>query len=171
MDVMTAIKNRRSIRRFLNKEIPKDALDVLKDALIWAPSAGNLQSRRFYFVFNNDVKKRIVDAALHQTFILQAPLVVIACADLLIGRSYGSRGEELYSIQDVACSVENMMLAAHSLGLGSVWVGAFHEEGIANVLDMPSHLRPMAILPVGYPAHSPSPPRRLEKDELITEVR
>ena len=171
MDVMTAIKNRRSIRRFLNKEIPKDALDVLKDALIWAPSAGNLQSRRFYFVFNNDVKKRIVDAALHQTFILQAPLVVIACADLLIGRSYGSRGEELYSIQDVACSVENMMLAAHSLGLGSVWVGAFHEEGIANVLDLPSHLRPMAILPVGYPAHSPSPPRRLEKDELITEVR
>ena len=168
---MTAIKNRRSIRRFLNKEIPKDALDVLKDALIWAPSAGNLQSRRFYFVFNNDVKKRIVDAALHQTFIAQAPLVVIACADLLIGRSYGSRGEELYSIQDVACSVENMMLAAHSLGLGSVWVGAFHEEGIANVLDMPSHLRPMAILPVGYPAHSPSPPRRLEKDELITEVR
>ena len=171
MDVMTAIKNRRSIRRFLDKEIPKDAIDALKDALIWAPSAGNLQSRRFYFVFNNDVKKRIVDAALHQTFILQAPLVVIACADLLIGRSYGSRGEELYSIQDVACSVENMMLAAHSLGLGSVWVGAFHEEGIANVLDMPSHLRPMAILPVGYPAHSPSPPRRLEKDELITEVR
>jgi nitroreductase len=90
---------------------------------------------------------------------------------LLIGRSYGSRGEELYSIQDVACSVENMMLAAHSLGLGSVWVGAFHEEGIANVLDMPSHLRPMAILPVGYPAHSPSPPRRLDKDEIVLEVR
>ena len=171
MDVMTAIKNRRSIRRFLNKEIPKDAIDVLKDALIWAPSAGNLQSRRFYFVFNNDVKKRIVDAALHQTFILQAPLVVIACADLLIGRSYGSRGEELYSIQDVACSIENMMLAAHSLGLGSVWVGAFHEDEIAKVLEMPPNLRPVAIVPVGYPAHSPSPPRRLDKDEIVLEVR
>lgn len=171
MDVMTAIKNRRSIRRFLNKEIPRDAIDVLKDALIWAPSAGNLQSRRFYFVFNNDVKNRIVDTALHQTFIAQAPLVVIACADLLIGRSYGSRGEELYSIQDVACSIENMMLAAHSLGLGSVWVGAFHEDEISKDLDMPPNLRPVAIVPVGYSAHTPSPPRRLEKDELITEVR
>src|SRR3989344_5133554 len=171
MDVLTAIKNRRSIRRFLDKEIPKDVAEALKDALIWAPSAGNLQSRRFYFVFNNDTKKRIVDAALHQTFILRAPLVVIACADLLIGRSYGSRGEELYSIQDVACSIENMMLAAHSLGLGSVWAGAFHEDEVAKALEMPPNLRPVAIVPVGYPAHTPSPPRRLEKDELITEVR
>ncbi|MBI3754987.1 MAG: nitroreductase family protein, partial [Deltaproteobacteria bacterium] len=86
MDVMTAIKNRRSIRRFLDKEIPEEAVEALKDSLIWAPSAGNLQSRRFYFVFNSDIKKQIVDAALHQTFIAQAPLVVVACADLLIGR-------------------------------------------------------------------------------------
>jgi len=170
MDVLTAIKNRRSIRRFVNKEIPKEAVDALKDALIWAPSAGNLQGRRFYFVFNNDIKKKIVDAALHQTFIAQAPLVVVPCADLLIGRHYGKRGEELYCIQDVACSIENMMLAAHSLGLGTVWVGAFHEEDVASILEMPPHLRPVAIVPVGYPAHTPSPPRRVEKDEAIIEV-
>lgn len=171
MDVLTAIKNRRSIRRFLDKEIPKDVVEALKDALIWAPSAGNLQSRRFYFVFNNDTKKRIVDAALHQTFIAQAPLVVVACVDSLIGRHYGKRGEELYCLQDAACSIENMMLTAHSLGLGSVWVGAFHEDGIAKVLDMSSHLRPVAIVPVGYPAHSPSPPKRVDKDEAIIEVK
>lgn len=171
MDVMTAIKNRRSVRRFLDKEIPKDAVDALKDALIWAPSAGNLQSRRFYFIFNNKVKQGIADEALHQTFIAQAPLVVIACADLLIVRSYSKRGEELYAIQDAACSIENMMLAAHSLGLGSVWVGAFHEDGIARILDMPSNLRPVAIVPVGYPAHTPLPPRRLDRDEAIMEVR
>src|SRR3989338_7428232 len=107
MDVLTAIKNRRSIRRFLSKEIPQEAIEALKDALIWAPSAGNLQSRRFYFVFNADKKKQIVDAALHQTFIAQAPLVVIACADLLIGKYYDKRGEELYCLQDVACAIEN----------------------------------------------------------------
>ena len=171
MDVITAIKNRRSIRRFLNKEIPQEAIEALKDALIWAPSAGNLQSRRFYFVFNNDTKKRIVDAAFHQTFIAQAPLVVVACADLLIGRHYGERCEELYCLQDVACAIENMMLVACSLGLGSVWVGAFHEEGVAKVLDIPSNLRPVAIVPVGYPSHSPSPPHRVEKEEAIIEIR
>lgn len=171
MDIMTVIKSRRSIRRFLDKEIPKDAIDALKEALIWAPSAGNLQSRRFYFVFNNEVKKRIADAALHQTFILQAPLVVVACADLSIERFYGSRGKELYAIQDVACSIENMMLAACSLGFGSVWVGAFDEDGIAKLLDMPSHLRPVAIVPVGYPGHNPLSPRRFDKDKAIVEVR
>ncbi|MEK7804064.1 MAG: nitroreductase family protein, partial [Deltaproteobacteria bacterium] len=106
----------------------------------------------------------------HQTFIAQAPLVGVPCADLLSGRHYGRRGEELYCIQDVACSIENMMLAAHSLGLGTVWVGAFHEEDVAGVLEMPPHLRPVAIVPVGYPAHTPSPPRRVEKDEAIIEV-
>lgn len=171
MDVLTAIKNRRSVRRFLSKEIPKEAVDVLKDAIIWAPSAGNLQSRRFYFIFNDEIKRDIVNAAIHQTFIAQAPLVIVACADLLIGRSYGKRGEDLYCIQDVACSIENMMLAAYSLNLASVWVGAFHEDGIAKVLDMPSNLRPVAIVPVGYPAHNPAPPRRLDKDEAILEVR
>ncbi|MBI3399670.1 MAG: nitroreductase family protein [Deltaproteobacteria bacterium] len=171
MDVMTAIKNRRSIRRFLDKEIPEEAVEALKDSLIWAPSAGNLQSRRFYFVFNSDIKKQIVDAALHQTFIAQAPLVVVACADLLIGRHYGKRGAELYCLQDVACSIENMMLAACSLGLASVWVGAFHEDGIARIMDMSSNLRPVAIVPVGYPAHSPLPPRRVEKDEAIIEIK
>ncbi|MBI3753650.1 MAG: nitroreductase family protein [Deltaproteobacteria bacterium] len=171
MDVLAAIKNRRSIRGFIDREIPKEAVDILKDALIWAPSAGNLQSRRFYFVFNDEVKRDIVNAALRQTFIAQAPLVVVACADLLIGRSYGRRGEELYCIQDVACSVENMMLAAHSLGLGSVWVGAFHEDGIAKALNTPSNLRPVAIVPVGYPGHHPPPPRRLDKDEVVMEVR
>ena len=75
----------------------------------------------------------------------------------MIEKFYGSRGGELYAIQDVACSIENMMLAACSLGLGSVWVGAFDEYGVAKILDMPSHLRPVAIVPVGYPGQSPLP--------------
>lgn len=171
MDVLTAIKGRRSIRGFLGKEIPHEAIEALKDAIIWAPSAGNLQSRRFYFIYNKDVKKRLVDAALHQTFIAQAPLVVVTCADLLIGRYYGKRGEELYCLQDVAASIQNMMLEAHSLGLGSCWVGAFHEGEVARVLNLPENLRPVAIVPVGYPAHTPPPPRRVDKEEAIVEIK
>jgi len=170
MDVLTAVKGRRSIRRFYGKEIPGEAIEALKDALIWAPSAGNLQSRRFFFVYNKETKKGLVEAALHQTFIAQAPLVVVACADLLIGRYYGRRGEELYCLQDVAASVQNMMLVAHSLGLGSCWVGAFHEEEVIKVLKLSDNLRPVAIVPVGYPAHTPPPPRRVDKEEAIIDI-
>ncbi len=93
--------------------------------------------------------------------------MVVPCADLLIGRHYGKRGEELYCIQDVACSIENMMLAAHSLGLGTVWVGAFHEEDVAGVLEMPPHLRPVAIVPIGYPSRMPSAPPRVSVKEAV----
>lgn len=171
VDVLTAIKERRSIRRFLDKKIPDEYIDVLKDAIIWAPSAGNLQSRRFYFVYNEGLKKELSTAALRQKFISTAPLVVVACANLMIGLHYGKRGEKLYAIQDAAASIQNMMLAAHSIGLGSVWVGAFNEDEVARLLNLPIDIRPLAIVPVGYPSHNPSPPSRVNKDKAIIEIK
>jgi nitroreductase len=171
MDVMTAIKDRRSVREFKGKEIEPEKVAALKQALIWAPSAGNLQSRRFYFVTSDDTKKRLVHAALGQSFIRDAPLVVVGCADTRIGAHYGQRGVSLYCIQDLACSIENMMLAATSMGLGTVWVGAFHEDEAARILGLPENLRPQAIVPVGYPNESPEPPPRISLVEAIEEVR
>ncbi|MEE8484714.1 MAG: nitroreductase family protein [Nitrospinota bacterium] len=171
MDIPEAIKNRRSIRRFLKKEIPPDAVDALKDALIWAPSAGNLQSRHFYFVFNQDKKESIVRAALGQRFIAEAPLCVVACADYSIEKDYGKRGTELYMLQDVAASVQNFMLLAHGKGLGCAWVGAFNEEEVSEILGIPDNLRPVAIVPVGYPDEKPAPPPRDSKDKAVEEIR
>jgi nitroreductase len=170
MDVMTAIKGRRSIREFKAKKIEPRKIEALKQALIWAPSAGNLQSRRFYFVTNDDVKKGLVHAALGQSFIRDAPLVVVGCADLRIGRHYGVRGVNLYCIQDLAASIENMMLAATGLGLGSVWVGAFHKDEAARTLKLPEHLVPQAIVPVGYQGENPEPPERMGLNEAIVEI-
>ena len=171
MDVITAIKGRRSVRRFKGAEIEPEKIEALKDALIWAPSAGNLQSRRFYFIYNAEVKKKLVDAALGQRFILQAPLVVVGCADLAIGDYYRERGMYLYCIQDVACSIQNMMLAAFGIGLGSVWVGAFEEDDVAKALNLPGHLRPLAIVPVGYPEQTPGTPGRVAHRDAVTEIR
>ncbi len=170
MNILDIIKERRSIRRFKPDPIPEEILNELKDALIWAPSAGNLQSRRFYFVFNREVKERLSGAALNQHFIAEAPLVIVCCADNRIERFYGSRGRELYALQDVAASIQNLMLLAHSRGLGSVWVGAFNEGEVSRVMGLPVHLRPVAIVPVGYPAESPSPPPRVKRDEAIEEI-
>lgn len=171
MDVAEAIKKRRSIRKFLNKDIPENAIEALIEAIKWAPSAGNLQARRFYFVQDQELKEMLAVAALGQIFIASAPLVVVGCADQDRISHYGKRGKELYVIQDVAVAVENMMLQAYELGLGSVWVGAFNEDQVSKILDIPNYLRPMAIIPIGYPAHQPIPPQRYGKDEIVKIVK
>ncbi len=167
MDVLQAVKDRRSIRNFQKKDIPEEIIERLIEALIWAPSAGNLQSRKFYFVRDQHLKKELVSAALGQSFIAGAPLVIVGCTDSSISGRYGERGVALYSVQDVAASVMGMMLVAHENGLGTVWVGAFRESEVSKVLALSDNLRPVAIVPVGYPSRVPPPPHRVSRDEAI----
>lgn len=171
MDILEAIKGRRSIRRFRNTALPASAIDTLEDSLLAAPSAGNLQSRRFCFVFRVETRKQLAEAAFGQDFVAEAPLAVVGCADLSVAQRYGERGRSLYCLQDVAVSVQNLMLAAHSLGLGTVWVGAFDETQVSRILNLSEHLRPVAIVPVGYPRESPPPPRKVPKEESIIHLR
>ncbi|MCX7913594.1 MAG: nitroreductase family protein [Thermodesulfovibrionales bacterium] len=165
--VLKIIKERRSIRNFLKKDIPTELITKLIDALIWAPSAGNLQARKFFFVKDPKIKQDLAVAALNQTFISDAPLVVVGCTDNKIGSRYGERGIYLYAIQDVACSLMNMMLVATEIGLGTVWCGAFRENQVANILKLPPNLRPVAIVPVGYPASVPKAPERVSPEEAV----
>jgi len=171
MELLEIIKSRRSIRAFQKKEIPTEMIEQLKEALIWAPSAGNLQSRKFYFVFNQQIKEQIAEAALNQDFIARAPLVVVCCADKRIKSRYGQRGENLYMICDVAASLQNLLLLVHQLGLGAVWIGAFDETQVAKILNCPDYLRPIAIVPIGFPAETPSPPSRISKEEVVELVK
>ncbi len=166
-DVLKIIKERRSVRSFQKKDIPDDVITKLIDAIVWAPSAGNLQARKFYFVKSDKMKRDIATAALNQNFIAEAPLVVVGCTDRRIESRYGDRGINLYSIQDAACSIMNMMLTAWENGLGSVWVGAFRESDVFEIFDMPNNLRPVAIVPVGYPLRIPSAPPRVSPKEAI----
>ena len=92
MDILKAVKERRSIRDFQKKKIPDDLIDKLMEALIWAPSAGNLQSRKFYFIKNERIRKMLAQAALNQNFIAEAPLVIVGCTDSRISYKYGERG-------------------------------------------------------------------------------
>ncbi|MFQ5964970.1 MAG: nitroreductase family protein [Candidatus Scalinduaceae bacterium] len=167
MNILRIIKERRSVRKFLNNSIPKEIQDALKEAIIWAPSAGNLQSRKFYFVFNRAIKKDLAKAALSQSFIAEAPLVIIACMDIRIKDYYGERGVSLYAIQDVAASIQNVLLVAHEQGLASVWIGAFHEDEVHKILKLPKFLRPISIIPVGYTnVYSTAPGRISVKDAV-----
>lgn len=170
MSLLEIIKKRRSVRKFQRKEIARDVVDELIEALIWAPSAGNLQSRKFYAISSPEVKENLARAAWGQGFIAEAPLVIVACADMRISAYYGSRGTDLYALQDVAASIQNLLLLAHEHGLGAVWVGAFDEGGVAEALRLPKHLRPVAIVPVGYPAEQPPAPKRMPREKAVEFV-
>jgi nitroreductase len=170
LEILDAIRGRRSIRRFKGGALPPHVLATLEESLLAAPSAGNLQSRRFHFVSRPEALRRIAAAAYGQDFIAQAPLAVVCSADLSIARRYGERGRTLYCLQDVAASVQNLMLAAYSLGLGTVWVGAFDEREVASILGLPASLRPVAVVPVGYPDEAPPPPERIDRDKAITRL-
>jgi nitroreductase len=172
MEILEVIKKRRSIRKFLSKPIPEKVINELAEALIWAPSAGNLQSRKFYFVFNQKIKEGLAKASRDQwSFIAKAPLVIVGCADQKTAEYYGEKGKNIFSICDVASSIQNLMLLAYSEGLGSVWVGAFDEKEVSKILSLPENLRPIAIIPVGYPAEKPEVPSRLKKKEVIKFIQ
>ena len=161
------IKKRRSIRKYKTDPIPQEIIDELIEALIGAPSAGNLQARKFYFIFDKALKIEITEAAYNQDFISEAPLVIVGCVDENKIKRYGERGENLYGICDVSASIQNLMLVATEKGLGTCWVGGFDENKIKEILNLPTHLRPIVIVPVGYPAENTKPPKRISKDEAV----
>jgi nitroreductase len=154
--------NRVSVRKFYKKPVDDKLIGVMLHMAVQSPSAGNVQEWRFIVVKNDELKKKLYEAALRQDFIKDAPVVIVVCADLKsISLKYGKRGELLYALQDTANATMSMLLAAHALGLGSVWVGAFDEDKVKFILDLPEHIRPVAILPIGYPAEKPKKPDRI----------
>ncbi|RLC82219.1 MAG: nitroreductase family protein [Chloroflexi bacterium] len=156
MEFWEVIEQRRSVRKFTSEDVPSEIVRKILHAAIRAPSAGNLQPWHFIVVRNPKVKRGLVSAAWGQGFIAEAPVVIVVCAEP--GRSarrYGSRGSDLYCIQDAAAATEHILLAATALGYGGCWVGAFDEGAAASVLNLPRHLRPVAIIPIGKPASEP----------------
>lgn len=172
MELFEAIKGRRSIRTFKPDPIPDDVLNKILETACWAPSAGNMQSWEFVVVKDPAIKKELCGAALGQCFIYEAPVDVVVCANQNSSSSrYGDRGRELYSICDSSAATQNLLLAAHALGLGSCWIGAFHGEEVSRVLNLPSGIRPIAIVPIGYPNEKPHPPSRLPLERVAHRER
>jgi len=151
MDIKDAIQQRHSVRNFSEKSPSMDTIHEMIKYANLAPSAGNLQARDFIIVDDSEVKERLSNAALDQKFIVEAPVDIVVCANLDRISSYGARGRELYCIQDAAAAVEHILLLAVDYGLGACWVGAFNENEVSKILNLPSYIRSVAIIPIGYP--------------------
>jgi nitroreductase len=167
MECIETIKGRRSVRRFKAQPVGKEMIEELLDAARMAPSAGNLQARDFIVISNKITKQKLKEAALGQSFIEQAPIVVVAVANIeRSSRVYKTRGE-LYAIQDATASVENILLSACSMGLAACWVGAFDENAVSELLSIPHKTKPIAIIPVGYADEDPVAPPRMGLDKVV----
>jgi len=156
MDTLEAIDNRRSIRKYFDKPVEFEKITTILDAARKAPSAGNLQTWRFIVVSDKSLITQIAGYCIEQYWIQTAPLVIVVCTvPEKQEMYYGLRGKRLYAVQDCAAAIENLMLAATELGLGSCWVGAFEEDKVRSMLEIPVDVRPQAIITIGYSDETP----------------
>lgn len=162
------VKERRSVRKYLKKDVSNKVLEWIFDAASCAPSAGNYQPWEFIVVKSADIRKDIVAACYNQNWMLEAPVFIIACVNMRLAAAvFGERGARLYGIQAVAASIQNLLLMAQALGLGTCWVGAFAEVVISRVLECPEYIRPCAIITLGYPSEKPKTPPKQSIQEFV----
>jgi len=164
MDVFKSIQKRRSIRNYQDREVEEDKLFKVLEAARQAPSASNRQEWRFVVVRDKVAKAKLCQAAKNQAFVNEAPVVIACCAQT--DNHIMTCGQACYVI-DLAIAIDHMSLVAVGLGLGSCWIGAFYEEEVKKILDIPQEIRVVEMLALGYPAQeSSSPKNRLALEKI-----
>lgn len=160
MSFLDLILSRRSIRKYKPKDIPEDILKLILEAGRQAPSAANRHPIRFVVVKEFDKKKKL-STALFNRFVKNSPVIIVGCADeksTLTGK---------WAVVDTAIAMENMVIAAWSLGIGSCWIGAFNEGDVKKVLNIPDKWKVVALVTLGYPAEQPKPRTKKSFEELF----
>jgi nitroreductase len=156
METLEAINQRRSVRKYLDRPVEFEKITTIIDAARKAPSAGNLQDWNFIIVTEKDLIRQVASYSIEQYWIQTAPAVIIVCGlPEKHEMYYGLRGKRLYNVQDCAAAIENVLLAATDLGLGTCWVGAFEEEKLRSLFAIPADVRPQAVVTLGYSDDEP----------------
>jgi len=155
------IMTRRSIRSLKPDPIPEKDIEQLLKCLEAAPSAGNLQPWLFCVVTDPVVKEQLCRLSFDQQVVMQAPVVIAVCAlPEESAREYGDVGRNLFAIQDTAAATQNLLLAAHALGYGAVWIGVVKQQQVAACLGLTEGIVPVALVPVGQANETPKPMER-----------
>jgi nitroreductase len=159
MDVMEAIKLRKSIRSYQDKPVEEEKLRSILEAGRLAPSASNRQEWKYVVVKDKETRQKLARAAGDQSFVAEAPVLIACCAET--DNHVMRCGQLCYPI-DLAISVDHMTLKAVEEGLGTCWVGAFNEKEVKKILGIPERIRVVELLPLGYPA-SLAPEEKIRK--------
>lgn len=164
METLQAIKTRRSIRKYLDRPVPVEVIRDLLEAAMFAPSAGNEQPWQFIVLDERNLLDAIPRICPTAAMCYHSLAAILVCSD---------SSQEKYPdfwVQDCSAAVENMLLAAHSLGLGAVWAGVYplkdRVENLKRLLALPEEITPFALVALGYPDEQPAAPQRYRKDRV-----
>ncbi len=167
MNQQEAIRTRRSIRSYTDKSASKETILELLDLATCAPYA--TRCWRFVAVLESERRKQLAEIA-DQSWIAEAPAIIVVGADTqAFSESQNTRWDaykfrKVFYIQDTAAAIQNLMLAATDMGLGTCWIGSFNEGGVSKSVHFPKNIRPVALVPVGHPAKLP---KRTETIPLV----
>jgi len=166
MDIYEAIRKRTSVRGYRPDTVEEEKLGRLLDAARLAPSGKNGQPWRFIVVRDEETKLKLVSACKNQKFIAEAPVVIVACG--YEEEAYKKMGGYWNSLPvDIGIALEHLMLAAEAEELGTCWIGAFIEEEVRSILDVPDDVKIVALTPVGYPSKGRATRPRKPIEEIV----
>lgn len=164
MDALEAIHTRRSIRKYQDKPVPEELVRKLLGAAMMAPSARNAQPWQYVVIDDRATLDKIPECCPHAAMVAGAPLGILVCGDRELELSPG------YWMVDCAAAVQNMLLAAHAVGLGAVWCGVWPREprieGLRKMLGVPEGIIPHSLVVIGYPAEHPQSEDRYREDRV-----
>lgn len=167
MELLEAIRTRRSIRRYQNAPVPEELVEKILAAAMSAPSACNQQPWQFVVVTDRNTLDAVPKINPYAAMAQQAPLGIMVCGDLSLEKPGG------YWVVDCAAAVQNLLLAAHALGLGAVWTGVYPQQdrmqGFGRLLNLPEHVKPHSLILLGYPAEQPLHEDRFRADRIHRE--
>ncbi len=164
MDALDAIHTRRSIRKFEDRPVAKDLVEKLLAAAMQAPSARNQQPWQFVMIDDRATLDQIPAFMPNASMVAKAPMAILVCGDLDLEKSEG------YWVVDCAAAVQNMLLAAHALGLGAVWCGVYPRENrmasLKQLLGLPENIQAHSLVVFGHPDESVRPENRYRMDRV-----
>lgn len=163
MDLLQGIFTRRSIRKFTSQPVERSHLMEIMKAGTWAPSGLNNQPWRFVIITNEQLRSKLAILTRYHQTIEDAP----ACIAVFVDKD--SIYDELKDHQAMGACIQNMLLAAHAIGLGTVWLGEILKNGdkVRTLLELPENLELMAVVAIGYPAVHDSASHRMDVSEVL----
>ena len=161
MSFIDTVLTRRSIRRYEKQDIPKDVLDKILEAGRQAPSAGNKQPWHFIVLSDYDIKEKLSHGKWN-TFVKDSAVTIVGCG--YIGDEYGRK----WSTVDISIALQNMVIAAWGLGIGSCWIGDFKEAEVKSLLNIPEDRKVIALVTFGYPAEKIESREKKPIDEIVS---
>jgi nitroreductase len=168
METMNAIFSRRSIRKYLPKPVTYDLIENILKAGMNAPSAGDEQPWHFVILNEHSLLQKISEIHPYAKMLKAAPAAILVCGDRSVFKF-----KDLW-IQDCSAATENMLLAAHDLGLGAVWIGVYPVENLVrevrSILNIPQDITPFSIIGMGYPSEEKSGRLRYDKSKIHTNA-